>query len=541
MLSQLNPDLIFDICVYLDAEDIYHLSITSKSLYNQLQSNAIYRLMYISKFGINTNPIGSNWLNKFKTRTSPTCKLYTWGSTDQGRLGYLIRDVDPKHLTRRRHVKVPTNLTNFNPELIIDLKSNGFSFLILTNKGVYYTGGDYKRFHVLTSPGPTTSDYKMPLGLITAPANNVRVGGQGPLPRPHNVLLPGRRHPRIMPMPDHNRHEHTFEPNPDPQPRGATSPNLRLPVDEIPLLREFQNNKPTAEVEEEDSVESGFVTKVKCPGKVRAMASGNQHFIILTSENKIYTWDTGLTSLHGVNVTFPTVPDSKIRKIKSGWSTSGFATDEDLIVWFSRAALSKEDTEQDNRQSEANYFRLHVKNLVDFHLGCDFIIILLSSGAYYYRFNTVHYFHNVAGEVLLSLEDFEPMLEFNEWLIEYNKKGTVHQFSKITGCYLNFAIFVDDQILFGNRERLDNKPEFFELPGGVIELEMGDYHYLALTDKGELYTWGLESGDCGCLGLGDVEKLDEGRNNYRVKTPTKVDGDWVLITANGWHSGGVQA
>lgn len=277
MLSQLNPDLILNICLYLDAEDIYHLSLTNKSFYNQLQSNAIYRLMYISKFGINTNPIGSNWLNKFKTRTSPTCKLYTWGSTDMGRLGYLIRDIDSNNLTARRHVKIPTNLPNFNPELIIDLKSTGFSFLILTNKGVYYTGSDYKRYNVLTSPGPTTSDYKMPLRLITAPATNTRIGSIRPLRR-------GRFN--ILPMPDRNRAEHNFEPNHNAHPVGETNPNLRLPADEIPLISEYINENPAPPTDENDPVESNFVTKVIAPNNIVAMASGNQHFIILNSKMK---------------------------------------------------------------------------------------------------------------------------------------------------------------------------------------------------------------------------------------------------------------
>ena len=36
----------------------------------------------------------------------------------------------------------------------------------------------------------------------------------------------------------------------------------------------------------------------------------------------------------------------------------------------------------------------------------------------------------------------------------------------------------------------------------IKRIEIGDYHYLALTADGTLLSWGTESRFCGCLGLG---------------------------------------
>ena len=41
----------------------------------------------------------------------------------------------------------------------------------------------------------------------------------------------------------------------------------------------------------------------------------------------------------------------------------------------------------------------------------------------------------------------------------------------------------------------------------IISLAAGDYHILALTEKGNIYSWGLESQFSGCLGLGKPEDI----------------------------------
>lgn len=119
-----------------------------------------------------------------------------------------------------------------------------------------------------------------------------------------------------------------------------------------------------------------------------------------------------------------------------------------------------------------------------------------------------------------------------------------------------------DQVLLGDLKHLlypDDQNEgerpiiIPQLQGKNIKsIEMGDYHYLALTEDGSLLTWGLEPRGCGCLGLGykftvrDEHPLDirlEGTdlivlNPLTTKSPP-YKGKWVAITASGWHSGGI--
>lgn len=82
----------------------------------------------------------------------------------------------------------------------------------------------------------------------------------------------------------------------------------------------------------------------------------------------------------------------------------------------------------------------------------------------------------------------------------------------------------------------------------IVDVAVGDYHFLALTVDGELLSWGLELQKNGCLGLGDASSFkdplivrEEGRS-FRVLKPTvikkpKESGRWLRLAGAGWHSG----
>ncbi|KAK6903041.1 hypothetical protein I203_108302 [Kwoniella mangroviensis CBS 8507] len=73
---------------------------------------------------------------------------------------------------------------------------------------------------------------------------------------------------------------------------------------------------------------------------------------------------------------------------------------------------------------------------------------------------------------------------------------------------------------------------------GIIQVAIGDYHYAALNDKGQMFTWG--QGDSGQLGRGQ-DKF--GKTPVRVIFPedeqeTEGEGAFIFsITAGGWHTG----
>jgi len=70
----------------------------------------------------------------------------------------------------------------------------------------------------------------------------------------------------------------------------------------------------------------------------------------------------------------------------------------------------------------------------------------------------------------------------------------------------------------------------------IIQIALGDHHHVALTSKGEVYTWG--EGSNGQLGLGD------GRSKALEPRKVKFEGDdeanqtFIFgVTAGGWHTG----
>ena len=62
----------------------------------------------------------------------------------------------------------------------------------------------------------------------------------------------------------------------------------------------------------------------------------------------------------------------------------------------------------------------------------------------------------------------------------------------------------------------------------VVKVQMGDYHSIALTADGEVYTWGYNN--YGQLGFGDTEY-----RKYATKVPTIKEGHKVVDILNGYH------
>lgn len=572
MLLDFNDDIIDYICNFLTAKEIFKLSISCKGLYDHLHNNnSIYKLIYFKVFPDLNSPmvnesLVNNWCNYFKFKTDKANKLFTWGATDLGRLGYLINQVPQEKLTVNKNVCIPNNVANFNPTIIWNVVSTGFSFIVLTNKGVYFTGNDYKKYHDLSAPGPPQLDFKHRINL-TAPI--------GIFPR---ITYPG------LPAPPRRSTTTNLEGNnssinaggssTQPDPNRRTNPNLTRPPDQIPELREFQSQvssaskDPPKEVSDpEPVIESNFVTKLKLPkegGTITTISSGRQHFVALDDKNQLFTWDTGNSSLVGVKLLFPQpyehLHDSgnPIRMIKCGWNLSSCYVDRKLVIWYLREPLIQEQIDSDRYESVVKCFVLPIDNLVDYHLGNDFLIVLKEEGCFGFNLHTLDYFNNhqnYPSVIDLSFNDFILLQGFNDHLNRLNEPGYNFRFFKVTGCFDNFAIFINNNhdILFGNKSMINEEsheivPNTFDLPENIIDLQMGDYHCLALTADGDVYSWGLQSNNCGCLGLGVLKETSnnpniiEDRNSLRVKVPTKIEsptGKWAAITASGWHSAGI--
>lgn len=282
-----------------------------------------------------------------------------------------------------------------------------------------------------------------------------------------------------------------------------------------------------------------FVTKI---------SSGRMHILALDNLGSVYTWDSGnAIPSKGVRVVFPRIT-SPVRRICAGWNLSLCDFSEvGLVYWFSRESVSEEDFKNGSFQSVAHYHIIpNLASVKDFAVLADAIIFIHHDGLLYVCMVS----ENEAEQTCVK-----PLSLFNDWLETNNKGSEIYaSFSKVSGCYKSFSVFSEQgHVLNGS---LNGDPEIWNpviiqklQNAGVIQIASGDYHYLALTDKGDLLSWGLELQRKGCLGLGGLRStlnddiVEEG-NDIRVEVPMSVikptsQGKWLAVTAGGWHSGGL--
>lgn len=552
-LLNLGEDIIVsNVAEYLDTKDILHLSLTCKEMRSYFDSNNAYHMLYLKTFGSKPIPLSKDhydWKHLFNLRTS-NAKLFTWGSSEMGRLGYLATDIAPErvsHIGFRKGVHTPTNVDVFNPLVVSDISAGGYSFQILTNDGeLYYTGAKWKQHPGMNqlTPGPIGGQDFSPSfasgGMFT------------PTPLPALVNARARRtRSEGVPPPPGIRQRYEYDDEPNNSLGEVTSANKKRVV-----------------------IDAKFVTKLDLPEALEgydperrsiiSISSGRLHFVALDNQNGIYTWDTGNTTNSGVRILFPGIdPKKRITKISCGWNLSAcHIKGVGIVVWYSRDHVREDSFEANKVSANARYVIIPGTNMFnprDFLAGMDYVLIIDEDGKLM-RFD-LHAQGYADGHIDPNLVDkpyFVP--SFNTWCEKSTGSNNVPSFTKLNGCYKLFAIFTSDgKVLLGDKsctaeDNDDEGPQIIpELQDrGIIEVAMGDYHYLALTDKGELLTWGRESSRCGCLGLGSKETYlqehpevpDEvgfdivAHKPIAVKNPHE-NGEWIAIAAAGWQSGGI--
>ncbi|RKP31702.1 RCC1/BLIP-II [Metschnikowia bicuspidata] len=256
---------------------------------------------------------------------------------------------------------------------------------------------------------------------------------------------------------------------------------------------------------------------------------------------RVFTWDSGNSPPDiGVKVRFPGV-DTPVKKICAGWDISVCQIEGiGLLYWLSRENIRKESYEANKLESNAHYSIVpNLKCAIDFVALSGVIIMLDKDGL-------------LRHSELVVESTTHPLNEFNLLIQRLNiQNKTEATYKKLSGCYRTFSVFTDKgQVIIGT---VEGNPETWQpqivlelQSSGVIHIANGDYHQIALTDNGELLSWGLELQRRGCLGLGDIRYNRDGAvttegSSSRVKIPMKVlkpgRGKWLAVTAGGWHSG----
>ncbi|CUM64565.1 uncharacterized protein PRCAT00002172001 [Priceomyces carsonii] len=561
-ISDLDDDTLITIVLFLSPDDVFNFSLTSKAIHLVLTTNAVYRILYFKKFGSKPTPLSLteyNWKDLFHLRASSKAKLYTWGSSLLGRLGYLINDIPENHTSigfMSKNVHTPTNVPNFNGNIITDISAGGFSLQILVNNGsLYFTGANWKKSETSKlTPGPFQShDYTpSPLyALITTSIPHVvNLGSRRLIPTNSGSRMPG----------SWSRNDRDIsESTASNEPRRPTNPNLTLPPEE-------QSYPPSLEsINQKSPKETSFVTKLEIPevgktdAKIVSISSGREHIIALDNYHNLYSWDTGNTSKMAVRILFPGLDNKLISKISAGWNLSVCQIDQiGLVVWYSRIPLTEENYINKTMTSEARYVIIPEtkhSQIVDFMAGCDYVLIIKGDGRLY-RFSINAHAFATGDRDETMIEDLEKVDEFNKYLLERGSEiGKNTRFTKLEGCYNKFVVFTNDGLVLLGQKDLETPKILPELQNrNITSVTIGDYHYLALTSNGEMLSWGTESKQCGCLGLGPKQEIidnnngnvnDLGRQNgMEVLRPMKVkrpaaSGKWLAAAAAGWHSCGI--
>lgn len=615
---------------YLSPEDIFKFFSLSKTLYSIYQnSSIIYQYLYNKKFTNNENNYtlslqeNLNWKQLFYLRCNRHQKVYTWGQSLMGRLGYNLSQVPIENRSENfgwMMVHTPTNINNFNDHIIVDIVATGFSFIILANDGeLFFTGNDWKQSHNRATPGPIkTQDYRPTPGTMALytltnnqtlePIRSRRniVRGVPPMPMMNRRYAndddsddsSGENSDGEIITPDATTTTESTSSSVPPLVPAPTSSALPQGRRKITQPEPTPTSTPALTHRPSKIKESNFISRLFLPPllpnrkdnlekrKIISISAGREHIIALDNYNNIYTWDTGCQSNVGVMLEFPGISSNssnfgRVIKISAGWNLSAALIDNyGLIVWYTRIGITEEQFHNREFISQAKYFIIpFTKNdIIDFTVGSNFVMFIRKSDEKLYqtRFN-VHEIATREDTSNITIDEIKqftnPMDNFNHWKQQQSENNKENiRFTKVTGCFNDFSVFTNhDQVLLGNLHHLeyhDNgndqgmKPIIIdELQGKNIKrIEIGDYHYLALTADGTLLSWGTESRFCGCLGLGskqsildqyttptNTEDSDEVKlrgNNLVVLKPLPVKpppykGKWVCIAASGWHSGGI--
>ncbi|KAK5779511.1 SCF ubiquitin ligase complex subunit SAF1 PWA37_004389 [Arxiozyma heterogenica] len=594
----LSPDILEVMLPYLSPDDIKNLSLTNKyysKLLDYKDSDTLWHALFHKSYGsllTNDEPFKNKdnetyltceeriivnqhqnkpWHSLYDKRSKCT-SLYTWGCLKHARLGYtatsneenLSEELLNGSISRFKYgVNRPTRVpwftldnSNIDDKDILHICGGGFSFQILTRSGkIFSTGATFTGGHKGPGPKDDQLDYnpfreairtlqnsypRVSIGDTTIFSNPISTTGvhhgPTPIPYPHSIERHdiATTHTTTNPTTIHST-------NTIPRPHG----NIYREIEELEekATQQIPGNNHISRMFTRNSfaiysgVDNDFHIDEEKYGKLKfiALTSGRSHFLGLTSTNEIYSWDNN-ESNHGIKIEFDGLPlnkDHPVLKIASGWDFNcAYIYKIGLVCWKYRSALQKGDL-----SANAHYKIVPGtdsiqgdRKLVDFTCVED---------------NIIYYVDNEG----LTLWKYD-----NGLITSIEVPNIKDKLLKCKSCFSKLILFTKDKCysIDMNHGMLDlttlKQLILDDAEDHIISLAAGDYHVLALTEKGNIYSWGLESQFSGCLGLGKPEDIVNNQQigswdsprNVRVVKPVKVplpEGKYcVSIAAGGWQS-----
>jgi len=304
--------------------------------------------------------------------------------------------------------------------------------------------------------------------------------------------------------------------------------------------------------------EEPSAAEIKFPESISQLSSGRDHLIALSSKGQVYTCTDKSRGARRVKLS-AMVSDSDsgyltpdeigraaedigwVKKVVGGWDCcAALISGIGIVVW--RPTESREDIPGPYTPSVrvirgTNYLDKPPKGIpaealaegqkhksigqvVDFTLGEGYLAFL-----------------TVTGKVF-AVSGFDQ--EFDQAapveLVHFSSPEGQSPVNRISGNFRRFAVLNKEGVVRAGdvdivRNNAAGKPEGVKPTGQpdfagykIVDIAFGDHHGLALTDEGEILSWGAESQMCGCLGLGDqLPGMGEGRfANLEVAKPKVV-------------------
>ncbi|OWB55112.1 hypothetical protein B5S28_g976 [[Candida] boidinii] len=512
-----NPDLIaFHLTDYLDKKDIISLFLTCKKLYIILDHSFVWHKLFKKTFNDTDTShkiTAYKWSQLYRQRRR--AKVMACGDGHGSRLGFQLDELDSsKYELSNNSKRLIKFVKVFDKQLdnktISDVTCGEFSLQILTYSGqLFCTGNHFNSWHGglgVHKPGPLNKDKKLPsLDRKDDLTGNI-----------YSVLLSS------------------------PYDLGSWEIFKRKHI---------------------------------------SVSSGRAHFISLDNYGCLWSWDASSQENQGIelklrDLTGRQINDTthKIISIKAGWdSSSAFVANVGIVIWNRRNTLDL----------EKRYHQLHyrVKGLYKHpaaHVECrvvssvnyfeDIIMDDLSIRDYVVLDGFLIYITALGNLFRVDLDSLDeprdydnfflhsyPLMSFRDYIRSNNIDESLEpKFIRLSGCYNNFACISNKGlVLLGDSDsKFDTPPKIIDSlqRKGCISVEIGDHHFLALFQNGELYSWGSELNANGCLGLGKIDDMI--RNgavvqgmDIHVDQPTKVPmkGKVLSIAAGGHQSAAIVA
>lgn len=291
------------------------------------------------------------------------------------------------------------------------------------------------------------------------------------------------------------------------------------------------------------------------------ISAGRNHLVALSSKGEIYSYidlkSVPQRIMFPEHVIAPSNPYSKrpkhrqVRKVLGGWNCSGaLLHGVGIIIWrhegkadiaqlqanFEGVKIMQSDNwvqeshikppEVETTEEPLDSFRDAACQIVDFVILEDYLVFITASGKVYCvemkdslpssdpilleHFSTPD---SEEGKIIdraeVERKKIDRMSGFFSRFAVYNKHGLVH-----IGNSQILKHAVEDTRRAGSPDRNRQELKPLAMPnlkrfGTIVQIVFGDYHSHALTCDGTLLSWGVESQNCGCLGIGDHRESEK--------------------------------